>query len=104
MSKLHAATAWGWVWASLLRVLTAANLSTAFGEERNSWSTVGQLGPAPDDTPFRVVLTSNRSDEVGGSNILHVTNSSGSLDIDHVGFMPQQSLEEFVHLSLDTGH
>jgi hypothetical protein len=65
---------------------------------------VGQLGPVPDDTHLRVPLTSNRSDEVGGSDILHVTDSSGSLDIDHVGFMPQQSLEELVHLSLDTGH
>jgi len=48
--------------------------------------------------------TSNRSDKVRSSDILHVTDSSGSLDIDHVGFMPQQSLEELVHLSLDTGH
>jgi len=51
-----------------------------------------------------VLLTSNGSDEVGGNDILHITDSPGSLDIDHVGFMPQQTLEEFVHLSLDTGH
>jgi len=49
-----------------------------------------------------VLLTSNGSDKVGSSDILHITDSSGGLDIDHVRFMPQQSLEEFVHLSLDT--
>jgi hypothetical protein len=59
--------------------------------------------------PFKEVVlnpkpTSNGSDEVGSSNILHVTDSSGSLDIDHVGFMPQQTLEELVHLSLNTGY
>jgi hypothetical protein len=65
---------------------------------------MGQLGPMPEDTQFRVALTSNGSDEVGSSDILHVTDSSGSLDIDHVGFMPQQPLEKLVHLSLNTRH
>jgi hypothetical protein len=65
---------------------------------------MGQLGPIPDGTQCRMSLTSNGSDEVGSSDILHVTDSSGSLDIDHVGFMPQQPLEKLVHLSLNTGH
>lgn len=40
MSKLHAVTAAGWVMASLLRVLIAANLRIALGEERKSCRTV----------------------------------------------------------------
>jgi len=46
--------------------------------------------------------TSNGSNEVGSRDILHIANSSGSLDVDHVRLVSQQPLEELVHLSLDT--
>jgi hypothetical protein len=48
------------------------------------------------------VLTGNRPDEVRQSHASNVANSPRSLNVDHVRFVSEQSLEEFVHLSLDT--
>lgn len=42
MSTLQAVTAAGWVIASLLSVLIAANLSTGLGDVKKSWRTIDQ--------------------------------------------------------------
>lgn len=50
----------------------------------------------------QVQLTSDRSDQVSCSDILHLTDCPSRFDIDHVCLVSKQTFEEFLHLSLDT--
>lgn len=46
---------------------------------------------------------SDRTEQLGSGDASHIANRTGSLDIDHVGFVSEERLEVLVHLFLHTG-
>lgn len=47
------------------------------------------------------LLTSDRSLELTGTNVLHLANSASSLVVDHVALVLEVTFDQFVHSPLD---
>lgn len=109
ISWLDATTAAGCVWASLLSVRIAANLSTGLGEVRKRLRTgqgrarrrVSWEYESKDDEGRR--RTGHRAVELLDRNVAHLADGAGSLDVDHVGLVPEPALEQVKHLLVDAG-
>lgn len=107
MSRLHAWTAFGCVWASLARVRMAANLSVDLGDERNSCRTASGAYGSSQSTIRGLERcrererTGDRAVELGGADVLHVADGASGLVVDHVALVLEVALDELVHGALD---
>ena len=86
----------------------AANLSVAFGDDKNNWSTVCgkpltvSLQNSLGFEKSRERLASNRPVQLSRGHVLHLANGPSCLVVDHVALVLEVTVQQLVHLSRHT--